>query len=207
MKCYIFSSGEINSDEWLKKIDFSDSFLICADGGIKHTKKLGLVADIWLGDGDSLAGDEPLAKEVIKFPVKKDNTDTDLAVEMALKRGFRNITIVGGLGGRIDHEFSHFCLLKKILDSGGKGFLLDEKNFVTMENKGFELIDYGRKYVSFFPFGGDVTGFSIKGLLYEADGITLECGKVQASSNQFCKGKTAKINFDDGYLLVIYSED
>ncbi len=207
MKCYIFSSGQISSYDWLKKIDFSGAFVICADGGIRHAKMLGLSVDIWMGDGDSLNIEEPLAKEIIKFPVKKDNTDTDLAVEYALERGFRDITILGALGGRIDHEFSHFCLLKKIVQSGGKGFLLDEKNLITMENKSFDLIDYERKYVSFFPFGGDVENFSVKGLLYETEGIILECGKVQASSNQFAGLKKARITFDDGYILVIYSDD
>lgn len=207
MKCYIFSSGQISSYDWLKEIDFSGVFVICADGGIRHAKMLGLSVDIWMGDGDSLDSEESLAKEIIKFPVKKDNTDTDLAVEYALERGFRDITILGALGGRIDHEFSHFCLLKKIVNSGGKGFLLDEKNLITMENKSFDLINNGRKYVSFFPFGGDVENFSVKGLLYETEGIILESGKVQASSNQFADSKKARVTFDDGYILVIFSDD
>lgn len=207
MKCYIFSSAKIDNYEWIRAMDFSDAFIICADGGIKHTEALGLTADVWLGDGDSLKALEVLAGEIINFPVKKDNTDTDLAVEYAIERGFKDITIIGGLGGRIDHEFSHFCLLKKIVDSGGKGCLLDEKNTITMENKSFELFDIGRQYVSFFPFGGDVENFSVKGLCYEAEGITLECGKVQASSNCFGEGKKATVAFDKGYVLVICSDD
>ena len=77
-----------------------------------------------------------------------------------------------------------------------------------MENKPFLLENNGKKYVSFFPFGGDVKGFSVKGLKYEADGITLECGKVQASSNSFEKdAAAAQVKFDSGYVLVICSED
>lgn len=207
MKCYIFSSAEISSYKWLEKLDFSDAFIICADGGIKHTKKLGLTADVWMGDGDSLESDEIAAKKLVEFPPEKDNTDTDLAVMFALENGFKDITIIGALGGRIDHEFSHFCILKKILDSGARGVLLDEKNTVTMEKSSFKLTDNGRSYISFFPFGGDVKNFSIKGLRYEAEGMTLSCGQVQASSNCFNGEKTASITLDSGYLLVICSDD
>ena len=84
MRCYIFASAKILSYDYLKSIDFSDSLVICADGGIVHANKLGIECDIWLGDGDSLNDVGFSAKEKISFPVKKDNTDTDLAVELAL---------------------------------------------------------------------------------------------------------------------------
>ncbi|MBR5155020.1 MAG: thiamine diphosphokinase [Clostridia bacterium] len=207
MRCYIFSSSQISSYEYLKEIDFSNSFVICADGGMSHANALGIDVDVWLGDGDSLDNESIRAREKISFPVKKDNTDTDLAVELALKRGFKDITIIGGIGGRLDHEFSHFCLLKKIVDSGASGQLVDEKNTVTIKNCDFELNPDGRKYVSFFPFGGDVENFSVKGLKYEAEGIKLESNKAQASSNSFVGDTTAKITFDSGYVLVISSDD
>ncbi len=207
MRCYIFSSAKIGSYEYLKKIDFSKIFVICADGGINHTKVLGIIPDVWLGDGDSLKDKNVTAKERISYPAKKDNTDTDLAVELALSRGFKDITIIGGIGGRLDHEFSHFCLLKKIIDSGADGRLVDEKNTVTIKNRDFEVCPDGRKYISFFPFGGDVENFSVKGLKYEADGIKLECNKAQASSNSFADTNLAKITFDSGYILVISSDD
>lgn len=207
MRCYIFASAEIQSYEWLKNIDFDDSFIICADGGLKHIKKLGLKANVWIGDGDSLKEDEPLAEEVITFPPQKDNTDTDLAVEFALKNGYKEIIIIGGIGGRIDHEFSHFCLLRKILERGASGFLVDEKNIITMRDRTFEIKDNGKKYVSFFPFGEDVIDFSVKGLKYECEGIALSSKEAKASSNSFKNGETATISFDKGCVLVIYSDD
>ena len=207
MKCLIVSSGRIESYSWLKKFDFSEYFIISADGGMKHLKELGLTADLWIGDGDSLKNEEVLAKETLRFPVKKDYTDTDLAVMYALENGYYDITIIGAFGGRLDHEFSHFCLLKKILDNGGKGTLLDKKNIITMENKSFKIKSRGMKYVSFFPFGGDVKNFSVKDLLYEAEGIDLKSGLVQASSNSFSGEAEGTVTFDSGYVLVIHSND
>lgn len=207
MRCYIFSAAKIDDYAFLNKFDFSDGLLICADGGYRHAERLGLVPDIWLGDGDSFDNSNVCAKEKMKFPVEKDNTDTDLAVELALSRGCDEIYIIGGIGGRLDHEFSHFCLLKKILDRGGHGVLVSEKNEVTMEKHGFVLFPNEMKHISFFPFGGEVTDFSVTGLKYSASGLTLSCGEARASSNSFDGGDKAEIDFSSGYLLVIRADD
>ncbi len=209
MKCYIFCSADIESYSFLEDIDFSKAYVICADGGYKHAVNLGIIPDLWLGDSDSLAvGEiEVNAKEIMHFPTRKDNTDTDLAVEAALERGFREIVLLGALGGRLDHEFSHFCLLKKILMRGGKGMLLDEKNEITMADKSFELYPNKKKYISFFPFGDEVKNFSVKGLGYEAENMTLRNGEVCASSNCFDDGDVAEISFSDGYVLIIRADD
>lgn len=207
MRCYIFCSAPIDSYDFLKKYDFQKDFVICADGGYVHAKRLGLTPDIWLGDGDSLGNVEIEAKEKLVFPAKKDFTDTDLAVQEALKRGYDEIIIIGALGGRLDHEFSHFCLLKKILDNNAKGFLVSEKNEITMEKESFSVFPDGRKYISFFPFAGDVENFSVKGLCYEAENMHLSCSEVQASSNCFDDGKVGEVSFSSGYVLVVRADD
>lgn len=207
MKCFVFCSAKIESYDFLKNFDFENSFVICADGGYKHTQNLGIVPDLWLGDGDSLKAADIIAKEIIDFPAKKDNTDTDLAVMEALNRGYKDITILGALGGRLDHEYSHFCLLQKILDKGGKGTILDADNEITMENKPFSVFPNDKKYISFFPFGGDVIDFCIKGLCYEAESMHLVSGEVQASSNCFVGEKIGEISFSSGYVLTIRSND
>lgn len=209
MKCYIFCSADIKSYSFLENTDFDEAFVICADGGYKHAVRLGIKPDLWLGDSDSLNDCESVidAKEILHFPARKDNTDTDLAVEAALERGFCEIVILGALGGRLDHEFSHFCLLKKILMHGGTGVLLDEKNEITMKDKSFMLYPNEKKYISFFPFGDEVHNFSIKGLRYEAENMTLRNGEVCASSNCFDDCSEAEISFSDGYVLVIRAND
>ncbi len=207
MRCYIFGSAKIDSYDYIKKMDFANSLIICADGGIVHTHEIGVECDVWLGDGDSLQNSDICAKEKISFPVKKDYTDTDLAVELALERGYTDIIILGGIGGRLDHEFSHFCLLKKIADRGAVGSLIDEKNTVTIKNESFRVYPDGRQHISFFPYGGDVENFSVKGLKYAAEGMLLECDKAQASSNSFEGDNVGEITFDKGTLLVITSDD
>ncbi len=207
MRCFVFSSGQIESYDFLKEFNFENSFVICADGGYKHVQNLGIVPDLWLGDGDSLKSANIIAKEIVSFPPQKDNTDTDLAVMEALKRGYKDITILGALGGRLDHEYSHFCLLRKILDNGGRGTILDSHNEITMENKSFSVFPNDKKYISFFPFGGDVRDFCVRGLCYETKDMRLVSGEVQASSNCFVGERSGEISFSSGYVLVIRSND
>ena len=85
--------------------------------------------------------------------------------------------------------------------------MLDEKNEITMKDKNFLHYPNDKKYISFFPFGETVNNFSIKGLCYEAENMTLECGEVRASSNCFDGGDVAEISFENGYVLVIRSND
>lgn len=207
MRCYIFCSAEIEDYGFLSDADFENSLVICSDGGYKHAKKLGIVPDVWLGDGDSLSDKDIAAGEKLTFPVRKDNTDTDLAVELALERGCRDIVILGGIGGRLDHEYSHFCLLKKILKNGGRGTILSSKNEITMENKSFRIYPNDKKHISFFPFGDEVRNFTIKGLKYTADNMTLTNDEVRASSNSFDGAEYAEISFTSGCVLVIRSND
>lgn len=203
----IFCGGAIASYDYLKTMDFQGKLIICADGGLKHLEALGLSADVIIGDNDSWTGEYPESAEIIKLPAEKDFTDTNFCIDYAIDHGYKNIEIIGGLGGRADHEFSHYCLLSYGLSKGVRVRLIDEHNEIWMENKPFTLCKGNKKYVSFFPFGGAVEGFSVRGLKYSADNIRLECDKVQASSNEFSDCLRAEVDFKCGTLLVMLCED
>ena len=61
--------------------------------------------------------------------------------------------------------------------------------------------------MSFFPYGGNVEGFTVKGLKYSAENIILDCGEAQASSNEFTDSEKAEILFNKGYVLVMRCKD
>ncbi len=209
MKAVIFSSAKIPDYEYLKKYDFDDQMIICADAGLKHAMKLGLSPDIVLGDNDSFASEIPNGIKRVVYPPEKDKTDTNIAVDYAIQCGADDITLIGGLGGRIDQEFSHFCLIEYALNRGVRLKMVDDINEIWMERAPFFLkkSECGKKYVSFFPYGGIVHNFSVKGLKYEARGMTLRPDMVQASSNEFDKSDEARIDFADGTLLVMLCDD
>ena len=70
------------------------AIIICADGGTLHALALGLTPNLIVGDIDSLPADvqdemTALGVEIQRHPVKKDQTDLELALSLPLLVGPR----------------------------------------------------------------------------------------------------------------------
>ncbi len=206
-KAVIFCNGVIDDYKYLQKRDFSNVLVICADGGLRHLKKIGLMPEVIVGDNDSWLCEYPDASKIIKCPREKDYTDTQRCIDYAIESGCEEIEIIGGFGGRLDHEFSHYCLLAYGLNRGVEITITDEHNEIFIKDKPFAIEKIDKKYISFFPFGGCVEGFSVKGLKYSAEDMRLECNLVQASSNELESSDRAEIDFKSGMLLVMLCDD
>lgn len=207
MKAFIFCSGEVDNLEFLRGKNFDKGLIICADGGLQYANLLGITPDAIIGDNDSWESKYPECAEVMVHPKKKDYTDSRLCVDYAIAKGCTEIEIIGGFGGRRDHEYAHYCLMAYALEKGVKIVMSNSRNDIWMENKPFNLEKTSRKYVSFFPYGGDVNGFSVKGLKYSAKDIVLTCESALAASNEFTDKQRAEITFNSGRILVIISDD
>ncbi len=203
----IFCSGEMDTDEvWLP--EYQGDLILCADGGLRHAQRLGVMPDCIIGDLDSGIDAYPDSVAHRVYPAEKDVTDTQLCIDYAIEHGCEEIILLGGLGGRLDHEFSHYALLLYGLEYGVRVRLVNGQNEIWMENRPFTLGPTEKPYISFFPFGGDVEDFSVRGLKYQAENMTLRCGMVQASSNQFDGGQEAVVSFrKGGNLLVMRCKD
>ena len=206
MNCYIFCSSSDCDADFIRKTDFSDSFVICADGGLNLAEKNGVKIDLWVGDNDS-SSSKNLSVEKIVYPAQKDLTDTHIAVNEALNRGYKDIFLVGATGGRLDHEFANYCLLKYILEHDGFGTIINPQNYIFMTDKGINISPKNMKYISFFPFGGNVTKFSVDGAKYSVDNYTLTDNSTYTVSNEFVGKKDISVKFEKGYLLVMCSKD
>ena len=205
-RCVIITAGPMGPYEPLKELFAPDDFIICADGGLIHAEKLGLNADVLVGDLDSL-GEPPQNIELYRFKKEKDETDTILAIDCALEKGFRNFLILGGLRGRLDHTVANFSALYYLYRHGGEGILTDADNEVRLLLPG-ELHLKRREgcYVSVFPFEGVSEGVTEKGLHYTLDNATLDCGFPLGVSNQFSADE-AVISVKKGTLLIILSKE
>ncbi|MBO5364951.1 MAG: thiamine diphosphokinase [Clostridia bacterium] len=201
-RAVIFCSGDMDTDEvWLP--EYRDALILCADGGYRHAERLGVVPDLIIGDLDSGVSQYPAGIASRIYPSEKDATDTNLCLDYAIGQGCNEVLIFGGLGGRLDHEFSHYALLLYGLRRGVKVRLVNKDNEIWMERKPFVLEPSEKKYVSFFPYGGDVEEFTVEGLKYEVESMTLRCDLVQASSNQFENSDKATVSFRDGGVLLV----
>lgn len=203
MACVIISAGSVSDYEYIKTFIHEDDFVICADGGLYHAQKMGVVPNLTVGDFDSWKGE--LAGEVRRFKPEKDYTDTHIAVTEALERGYRDITLLGCAGTRLDHTMSNIGLLEYIVHSGACGTLVNENNIITVITGEAEFEGKEGEYISLIPIG-TAEGVTIENLKYLLHDRTLRFEESIAVSNEFIGGK-AKISVKKGSLIVIRSRD
>ena len=97
------------------------SLTVAADAGLETAVLFGFKPDAVLGDMDSLKNRELLkqqpADSIQKFPMDKDYTDTELALDFVRRKADSSafITLVGGDGGRIDHLLGIYDLFSTAL--------------------------------------------------------------------------------------------
>lgn len=85
---------------------------IAADGGLDHTRQLGIVPDVVVGDFDSLEGRPPCTDvRTIALPALKDVRDALRAEGSVNRRVAANSMSMAVWGGRIDHTISGIQLM------------------------------------------------------------------------------------------------
>lgn len=211
MNVLIVCSGNIKDYTYYEKYLRESDFIICVDGGAEHLRKFARMPDLLLGDFDSIKkSDFEYYKQngvtVKEFPKEKDMTDTELAIDIAIEKGCSLITIIGGLGGRFDHSLANVFLLKKMLDRGVHGKILNEQNQIEIIDRSIVLEARKQWKVTLIPLTQKVIGVSTDGLYYALDDETILFGTSLGVSNEFSKD-TAKISIQEGLLLVIQSRD
>ena len=198
-ECIIFCAAEC--DGTARPIS-SGAFVIAADGGLRHTEKLGIIPNAVLGDFDSL-GYTPEGANV--FPVEKDDTDAMLAVRLGLRQGCDEFLLYGSLDGpRLDHTVANFQTLQFLADHGAVGYLIGNTTMVTVVKNG--KITFPARLsgtISVFCMGADAVGATETGLFYGVETGTLTSGLPLGVSNHFT-GEKAEISVENGSLLVLW---
>ena len=110
--CYIAGAGDFTARGFAPG---PEDLVLAADGGYRALYRLGTTPDLLLGDFDSL-GDVPLPANlpVLRFPVRKDDTDTGLALRYGLEQGFLDFALYGCAGGRVDHLLANLQSMARV---------------------------------------------------------------------------------------------
>lgn len=210
MNVLIVSGGNIEIN-LLKEILKDYEQIIAVDKGLESLHELNKTPNYIVGDLDSIKNEIlELYKnvEICKYNPEKDYTDTDLGLKLALSLKPEKITIIGGIGTRIDHTLANIHILKnclgknikcEILDSHNKIYLID--SYTEIEKKNI----YG-KYFSIIPLTSKAKGITLKGFKYPLNNYILEIGKSLGISNEIIEEK-ASIEIREGILIVIESRD
>lgn len=195
--CYIVGAGAFFGDF----APSAEDLVIAADGGLDTLRSLDIRVDLAVGDFDSARG-VPSGIETVRFKVEKDETDMHLAYLEGKRRGYTEFRIYGGVGGRVDHTFANYCLLAYIAENGDAALLYDREYIAyAIKNNSTRVTGDAEKGVSVFAFGGEARGVSVKGLYYEADGVTLSPSFPLGASNHKTGGE-GEISVKDGMLLI-----
>jgi thiamine pyrophosphokinase len=190
--------------------------VIAADGGWLRAKRLGMAPDVLVGDLDSLApGDVERARaegiEVVRASVDKDESDTELALLEAVRKGASRVTVLGAFGGpRLDHALANVWLLGHPALAGVRVTLLDGRtrlDLVAAPGPGGGVVERMLPgpvggLVSLLPHGGDVTGITTHGLRYPLRDEPLVVGPARGLSN-VRTAPDAWVRVRDGRLLVV----
>lgn len=216
-KCLIVTGGTMD-------LEFAGSFLknrifdlvVAVDGGLEYLKPLGIVPHAVVGDFDTVNQEvfleyhrmEKVAWEVHR--PEKDETDTELAIETAIKMGAEDITMLGGTGGRIDHMLANIHLLAGCLERGIAACMVDRQNRICILDG--ETTFYRRnlhgKYLSFIPLTEQVLGITLTGFQYPLTRRNITIGREAGLcvSNELVEEK-GTITFDSGLLICVESRD
>ncbi len=210
----IISGGNINFDFALSFLEKHPvDCLIGADRGIEFLKKAEITPDYIVGDFDS-AGSDALVHfrekgvEIREFKPEKDDTDTQIAVNLAIEKGSTCIYILGGTGSRLDHVLGNIQILGQAAEAGIECYLIDENNRIRVINNKISIKkseQYG-KFVSVVAHTTVVKGLDLVGFYYPLSNYTMSCNQALGLSNEII-AEEAMISVTEGALIVIESRD
>jgi thiamine pyrophosphokinase len=204
----IFANGTLPEHESARRIIQAGDVLIAADGGTRHALALGLFPSIVIGDLDSLTADdrrqlEAKGVKIQQYPRDKDETDLELALHYGLTNGYREIRIVGALGGRLDQILANLSLLTNP-EFHGLDIRIDdgvEEAFFVSDH--CEVHGKPADILSLIPWGGEVSGVCTEGMHWPLQDETLFPDKTRGISNEMAR-ETANLSLKSGLLLVVH---
>ncbi len=204
----IFANGVVPELVSVRQLFHDGDVLYAADGGTRHALALGLKPSVVVGDLDSLRPDErqqldAAGVQIHQFPRDKDKTDLELALDLAIEAGHREILIVGALGGRLDHTLGNLALLSDARLSTCDIRLDDgvEETFFTRDR--CEIRGKPADIVSLVPWGEKVTGIFTEGLRWPLNNETLFSDRTRGISNEMLH-EMAFVKLKSGLLFVIH---
>ncbi len=197
--CYIFGSALGDPKNFSPT---ENDLVIAADAGYLKIKELGFTPDLAVGDFDSL-GKIPDDTEIIKHPVKKDDTDALLAIKIGIERGFSEFHFYGCTGNRLDHTLGALQILSFLAERGCRGYLFGEDFIATaIKDESLEFSEENKGNISIFAATSECE-ISIEGLLYTLENKKITYDFPIGVSNEFI-GQKAKITVHKGTAIILY---
>ncbi len=184
--------------------------LVAVDLGGSHCLRWGWQPAVVIGDLDSLpASDEAVLRAMgcrfITVPVRKDETDLELALDHAVQAGASEIVIVAAWGGRIDQSLANVLLLTRPTLTGRDVRLVEGRQTVRLAQPGRPAWIEGLPgdVLSLVPVGGDADGVEVDDVEWPLHGESLALGVTRGVSNVLT-GRAVRVRVRSGMLVVTH---
>ncbi len=206
MRAAILANGRMGSRHPRPGIRSAD-IVICADGGLRAARRLGIRPDVAIGDFDSASGAlvrwaQVTGAEIVRHARDKDKTDAELALDYALARGARDIDFYGALGGRLDHLLANVTLLANAAARRARLRIVDGPIEAFLARSRTPLDVQVGERVSLIPLSATARGITTRGLRYPLRRGTLRQGSSRGISNEVVS-LPASVTVRDGRLLIV----
>jgi len=208
-KTVVFANGMPTAWPNAQSLIEPDDTIICADGGTQHALSLGLTPDVLVGDMDSLseavqADLEAKGVELIRHPIKKDQTDLELAFEVAIARGAAEILLLTAIGGRLDQQLANILLLTRpewqavrlsLAEGQQRAWLLRGPDELTLSGQPGDTL-------SVVPLSATMEGLDIENAEWPLQEATVPLGSTLTISNTFLSNQV-RVRLKAGLGLAI----
>lgn len=210
MRALVVLDGDpLGSDAWLAGLAKHSDVVVAADGGAARLDRAGRRPDLVVGDLDSLApaAKKDLERQGVAFevhPDEKEETDAELALDAAVKRGADEILVVGAFGGsRLDHMAGNLLLLAhEDFAAIDVALVTETVTFRSLLGPGIlELGGAPGDWVTLEPLSETARGVTTDGLRYPLHREDLARGSTRGVSNELT-GRRGSVELADGLLLV-----
>ncbi len=206
----IVAGGAPPAPDLLKTEIAKADFVIAADSGADGLTGLDIIDLTLVGDFDSISPDVLAAYQGGRAAIQvsdthKDETDTLLAMDAAIRRGAKTITILGALGKRLDHQYANIALLLYARKQGVRAELADDTTRVFLAQKKTRITAAKGANVSVFSVTKRCTFSASTGLAYPLNGLTLYRDRPIGVSNS-AEADQVTILQKSGIALIIVSQ-
>ena len=204
-RCLIISGGSFST---LSPDELEADYVIACDRGLEYADRYGIKPDVIVGDFDSvsteiLAGIDDRGARILRYPKEKDDTDTLIAIKLALSEGFGDLVIVCALGGRTDHTYANFQAAHYAAREGAfvRICASNEDIFVFCDSEAV-IPRRDNASLSVFSLDNRSEAVCIRGTKYELEDAILDNTFPIGVSNEF-REEQAAISVRKGSLMVI----
>jgi len=208
MRAIIIAGGDKMSKSSVSYIETGD-FVICADRGLNYAYENEIRPNLIVGDMDSVSLD--ILKmyddvEQIKFKAEKDFSDSELAINIAVERGYNDIIMFSATGTRIDHSLANIMMIGKYYEEGVEISIINEYSEIRIlkENNVFKEFNYD--FFTIIPLSRKLEGLDIFNAKYELRNKTVNFGDTLCVSNEALNNEL-RISKQKGNAILILTNE